>query len=80
MSEAQNEIGVVTITAKEIYEVVVGVRDDVRSLAQDQKTVAGTLADHESRLRGVERWKYGVPVATLSGVVATVAAVASYIK
>lgn len=64
----------VTITPREIYDEIVGMRDDVRSLTQSSESVASELADHELRLRSIERWKYGVPVATLSGVVAVVAA------
>jgi hypothetical protein len=63
---------VVTIGAREIYDEIVGTREDVRSLKQDRENVNDTLDDHETRIRSVERWKYGVPVATLAGVVATI--------
>jgi hypothetical protein len=70
----------VTIGAREIYDAVLGVREDVRSLKQDRENVNDTLDDHESRIRSVERWKYGIPVATLSGLVATGAAIYSAFK
>jgi hypothetical protein len=71
---------VVHIGAREIYDELLGMRDDVRSLAQTRVDVNETLDDHEDRLRSVERWKYGVPVATLSGLISVGAAVYSAIK
>lgn len=79
MPNSEEPLGV-TIGAREIYDAVLGVREDVRSLKQDNKSVNETLDDHEDRLRSVERWKYGVPVATLSGLIAVAAAVYSAVK
>jgi hypothetical protein len=76
---AEDPLGV-TIGAREIYDAVLGVREDVRSLKQDNASVNETLDDHESRIRSIERWKYGVPVATLSGLIATGAALYSAVK
>jgi hypothetical protein len=59
----------VTISAREIYDQIVGLRDDVRSLVQSNAAVTETLADHETRLRNVERWKYAVPTATVGAIV-----------
>jgi hypothetical protein len=58
----------VTISAREIYDQIVGLRDDVRSLVQSNAEVGKQLDDHENRLRSVERWKYTVPVATIGAV------------
>jgi hypothetical protein len=66
MSE-QDPLGV-TISAREIYDQIVGLRDDVRSLVQSNQEVSKTLDDHEDRIRSVERWKYSVPVAALGAV------------
>jgi hypothetical protein len=68
MSE-QDPLGV-NISAREIYDQIVGLRDDVRSLVQSNAAVQTTLDDHESRIRSVERWKYAVPTATIGSVVA----------
>ncbi|WP_461296341.1 hypothetical protein [Streptomyces harbinensis] len=57
----------VTISAREIYDEIVGLREDVRSLGQHNETVRGELDDHERRIRAIERWKYAVPVVLLSG-------------
>jgi hypothetical protein len=76
---ADDPLGV-TISAREIYDEIVGMRADVQSLAQSNASSSATLADHESRIRAVERWKYGVPAATLSGVIATAVALYSVIK
>jgi hypothetical protein len=67
MSE-QDPLGV-TISAREIYDQIVGLRDDVRSLVQSNAEVGKVLDDHETRLRNVERWKYAVPTATVGAIV-----------
>jgi hypothetical protein len=64
----QDPLGV-TISAREIYDQIVGLRDDVRSLVQSNAEVGKTLDDHENRLRSVERWKYTVPTAALGAIV-----------
>ncbi|MFE4020125.1 hypothetical protein ACFXPZ_22400 [Streptomyces sp. NPDC059101] len=56
----------VTIGAREIYDEVVGLREDVRSVVQNSESVRGTLTDHEDRLRALERWKYALPLALLT--------------
>lgn len=66
---ADDPLGVV-ISAREIYDQIVGVRDDVRTLAQTNTTSVGTIADHETRIRSIERWKYAIPISALSGIVA----------
>jgi len=60
MAEPNDSLGV-TISAREIYDQIVGLRDDVRSLVQSNAEVSKELDDHETRLRSVERWKYAVP-------------------
>jgi hypothetical protein len=63
----------VTIGAREIYDELVGVRSDVRSLVESRADIDKTLGDHESRIRVLERWKYGIPgVVALSAVAAGV--------
>lgn len=63
----------VTIGAREIYDELVGARSDVRSLIENRADVDKLLDDHESRLRSIERWKYGIPgVVALSAVAAAV--------
>lgn len=73
---ADEQLGIVTISAREIYDEIVGMRDDLRSLAQSRNDDTKTLDDHENRLRSVERWKYGIPVTAVASVVAVIEALA----
>jgi hypothetical protein len=67
MPEANDPLGV-TIGAREIYDQVVGLRDDVRSLTQTNAQVEEKIDDHEERIRAIERWKYAVPAGLATGV------------
>ncbi|WBP87034.1 hypothetical protein [Kitasatospora cathayae] len=78
MSNGADPLGVVTITAREIYDEIVGMREDVRSVAQTQRDTDETLEDHERRIRAVERLGY-VAIA-VTGLVGTGAAVYSAVK
>lgn len=68
MTDQNDPLGV-TISAREIYDQIVGLRDDVRALVQSDAEVGKKLDDHESRLRSVERWKYAVPTALVGAIV-----------
>ncbi|MFD4141572.1 hypothetical protein [Streptomyces sp. NPDC058572] len=76
MSDDQDEPLGVRIGAREIYDEVVGLREDVRSLGQEGETVTETLEDHENRIRGLEseRGKFVLPVALVTAVATVVAA------
>lgn len=65
---ADDPLGV-TISAREIYDQIVGLRVDVQSLTQSNTAVQETLADHETRIRAGERWRYAVPTAALGAVI-----------
>lgn len=69
MADRDEDLGVVTIGAREIYDQLVAMREDVRSSTQTLQTTAETLNDHESRIRTLERWKYSVPVALVTAVI-----------
>ncbi len=49
---------VVVITLRDIYDKLTVVDQSV----QDMKAPVETVADHETRIRGLERWRYGQPV------------------
>ncbi|MFD7584188.1 hypothetical protein ACFV84_01945 [Kitasatospora sp. NPDC059811] len=68
-----------SIGAREIYDQVVGLREEMRTMTQQGESVREELEDHENRLRDLERWKYALPVAAVSGVVAATATVAKAI-
>lgn len=63
------------ITNREVYDAVMSLRSDVQSLTQSRNDAGETLDDHETRIRAIERWKYGVPLATLIAVGSTIAAI-----
>ncbi|MBC3987823.1 hypothetical protein H8N00_02645 [Streptomyces sp. AC563] len=65
----------VTISAREIYDQIIGMREDLRAVRQQGEAVHETLEDHESRLRDMERWRLALPVAMLPGIVAAVVTV-----
>lgn len=63
-----NDLGSVTIGAREIYDELVAMREDVRTSTQSLATVSATLADHEDRIRSGERWRYSIPAALVTAV------------
>lgn len=76
MADPGEDLGTVTIGAREIYDELVAMRGEVRASAQTHATVAEKLADHEDRLRSVERWKHAnitaLTIAVISAVVTLV--------
>jgi len=58
----------VRIGLDHIYEVLVTLRDDVRDLKSRHTDMIEKISDHEDRIRSIERWKYAIPLATLSAV------------
>jgi hypothetical protein len=64
----------VHIGSREIYDEIIGMRDDVRSLTQHQAETVSRLADHETRLRSIERWKYTLPITSVTALGGAVAA------
>ncbi|WP_233290260.1 hypothetical protein [Kitasatospora sp. MBT66] len=48
-------------------------REDVRGLTQTSESVRAELADHEDRLRQIERWRYAVPATVVMGLGTAVA-------
>lgn len=67
MADESEGLGVV-ISPREIYDEIVGMREDVRSLTQSSRSTNETLDDHENRLRSIERWKYALPLSALAAV------------
>ncbi|MFB7643893.1 hypothetical protein ACFC0S_03145 [Streptomyces sp. NPDC056084] len=74
MNESERDPLGVTIGAREIYDQLVGMREDVRNLTQAQEGVSRTLADQEDRLRALERWKYAIPPTVVMAVGSLVSA------
>lgn len=58
----------VTITLREIYDKLVRIEESVRVMDAPLQTVT----DHESRIRGLERWRYSQPVTLVMSVASIV--------
>lgn len=71
----RDPLGAVHISGREIYDQIIGLREDVRGLTQTSEAVRTELADHEERLRAIERWRYGAPAAVVIGLGSVVAEV-----
>jgi signal transduction histidine kinase len=57
-----------TVTLKDVYEEMRDLTSEVRTLTSELKESRKTDEDHERRLRIVERWMWGLPVAFLTAV------------
>lgn len=57
------------VGAREIYDAVTGMRGDVQHLVDTHKDTEKLTADHESRIRALERWRYAAPTAAIAGLV-----------
>ncbi|GAA3473878.1 hypothetical protein GCM10018965_084310 [Nonomuraea roseola] len=62
------------VTVREVFEEMRELTRGVQELTQELKESRKTDADHEGRLRVVERWMWGLPVAIVGMVVANIAA------
>lgn len=71
---ASNPDGSFTVTLADVYAEVRKTSEAVLTMAPQ----AGVLTDHESRLRTLERWKYGVPASLVTALAAVVVAIFGY--
>ena len=64
-----------------LRDLVLEIRADVRALdvkvdrLEREGTLFTALQDHETRMRSLERWRYGIPVSILIAVITAVAIV-----
>lgn len=58
----------VTITLADIYAKICTLEERVQEMTPQGKAIA----DHEQRLRSIERWKYAVPPSLILAVVSTI--------
>lgn len=58
----------VVITLRDIYDKIIMVERSVQAMDAPVKTIA----DHESRIRGLERWRYSQPASLVLAVAAIV--------
>lgn len=57
------------VGTREIYDEVVGMRSDIRTLVDDHKDTEKQIGDHEARIRALERWRYATPTAAVAALV-----------
>lgn len=55
--QIQHVDGSVTITNKEIYSELMQVKGAVQTMGGQ----GGQIIDHETRIRGLEKWRYALP-------------------
>lgn len=65
----------VVITLREIYDEVRATRTELQALNDAFKPVRETVAELSVWRRVVDRWRYGIPLATLIAVGSTIAAI-----
>lgn len=75
------------VTTRDLYERIVEIEERLGgALAADERLrdqlteLCAYAADHETRLRSIERWRYALPLVTLTALVTGVAAVVSAIN
>lgn len=70
------EVGPIIITAREVYDAVIRLTGRVDVLISQQSGTAQDVADHENRLRSLERRRWQLP--GLATVMAGLSLVASF--
>lgn len=71
MSDDRN--GVV-VSLKDMYDELRALVSEVRTLTQELKESRRTDDDHERRIRILERWMWGLPVAVIGAIAANLKA------
>jgi len=75
-----DDLGTVTIGAREIYDQVVSLRSDLGRMSASDQATRETLTDHEDRLRQTERRLWAIPTAaTLLAVGSLVVAIVALV-
>lgn len=57
-----------TITITDVYTKLQDVQLGVIEMKATLNTAVAVTADHETRIRGLERWKYALPISAVSAV------------
>ncbi|MFE9120882.1 hypothetical protein [Streptomyces sp. NPDC007172] len=69
-----NTDSVVTITARDIYGELRTLSIEVQRIGQVMDTNALRLEDHETRIRGVERWRYAISASVVTSTASAIVA------
>jgi hypothetical protein len=67
----QGENGAVMVTLKDVYTELLTIKEAVTSM----RAQAEQLKDHETRIRSVEKWKYGLPASISTSVIAIITSI-----
>jgi hypothetical protein len=57
----------VLVTTRDIYDQLVTLNQEVRTLSQTLIQTVARADDHETRLRTLEQWRYALPASLLLG-------------
>ncbi|MEO3860115.1 hypothetical protein [Acrocarpospora sp. B8E8] len=73
MSDEDKDLGGVFVGTRQIYEGLLALTHEVKSLVAKLDNAAEKSDDHEVRVRALERWKYATSAALLAALVALIA-------
>lgn len=62
----------VYISLRDIYDELVKVKDSVQYLANGVDSSKDIQKDQEERIRGLERWRYGLTVSAALGIISLI--------
>ncbi|GAA4186979.1 hypothetical protein GCM10022252_19730 [Streptosporangium oxazolinicum] len=60
-----HNLGGVFISTSQVYNTLLEVKYDVRGMASKLDSSQEKVTDHESRIRGLEKWKYAISVSVV---------------
>lgn len=75
MADEATGAGGVLITFRDMYSELQRLVGELRDINGAMKEHNASMIDHEVRLRGLERWRYSLPVALTVSLVSAVASV-----
>ncbi|MEU7830377.1 hypothetical protein [Nonomuraea sp. NPDC049129] len=67
-------LGGVFISTGQIYSLLLELKYDVRDMAVKIDRSAEASDDHETRIRGLEKWKYAISASVISSIAALIMA------
>ncbi|MFI6685382.1 hypothetical protein [Streptomyces sp. NPDC050485] len=69
-----NTDAVVTITARDIYGELRTLSIEVQRIGQVMDSNASRLDDHETRIRGIEKWRYAISASVVTSTASAIVA------
>lgn len=68
----QESEGGVFIPTSDIYDKLILAIDELHRVAVQMETTRADSADKETRIRSLERWKYGLSVGSVTGAISMI--------